>query len=49
MFTGGHAWISVTKNGTVTVYGLWPDEHPRTLDNGDGTDIRVGLEGKNSQ
>jgi len=44
-FTGGHAWISVTRNGATTVYGLWPDDHPKTEDNGDGTDIRVGLEG----
>ncbi|WP_259365771.1 MULTISPECIES: hypothetical protein [unclassified Pseudoalteromonas] len=21
-FTGGHAWISVTRSGTTTVYGL---------------------------
>ncbi|MGK0269582.1 MAG: hypothetical protein ACI88H_000214 [Cocleimonas sp.] len=43
--TGGHAWISVTRDGVTTAYGLWPDAHPRTIDNGDGTDIRVGLEG----
>lgn len=44
-FTSGHAWITVTRGSQVTAYGLWPDEHPRTVDNGDQTDIRVGLEG----
>jgi len=44
-FTAGHAWITVTRNNQVTAYGLWPDEHPRAVDNGDKTDIRVGLEG----
>ena len=43
-FTAGHAWISITNNGSTTVYGLWPDAHPRTIDNGEKTDIRVGLE-----
>lgn len=42
--TGGHAWISLTEGGTTTTYGLWPDDHPRTVDNGAGTDIRVGME-----
>lgn len=44
-FTSGHAWITVTKNGVTQAYGLWPDGHPRTVDNGPGTDIRIGLEG----
>lgn len=47
-FTDGHAWISVTdysSGSPVTVtYGLWPDEHPLTVDNGAGTDVRVGME-----
>jgi len=43
--TGGHAWISVTRDSATTAYGLWPDAHPRTIDNGAGTDIRIGLEG----
>jgi hypothetical protein len=43
-FTGGHAWISVTQNGITTYYGLWPDDHPDTVDNGIGSDIRTGLE-----
>lgn len=43
--TSGHAWISVTTNGKVQSYGLWPDEHPHTVDNGDGSDIRIGMEG----
>jgi hypothetical protein len=46
-FTSGHAWISINKNGTTEVYGLWPDAHPRTIDNGDKSDIRSGLESKN--
>ena len=43
-YTAGHAWLTITENGTTTFYGLWPDAHPMVLDNGDGTDIRVGLE-----
>lgn len=42
--TGGHAWISITKNAKTTCYGLWPDNHPRTIDNGADSDIRQGLE-----
>lgn len=42
--TGGHAWISITTNGATVFYGLWPDSHPRTKDNGPGFDIRKGLE-----
>lgn len=44
-FASGHAWLTVTTNGVTKAYGLWPDNHPRTIDNGDGTDIRIGLEG----
>lgn len=40
----GHSWISLTKNGQTTFYGLWPDNHPKTTDNGSGTDIRTNLE-----
>lgn len=41
----GHAWISVTRNGRTEVYGLWPDDHPSgRFDNGDGSDIRRGVE-----
>lgn len=42
--TGGHAWLTITRNGRTTYYGLWPDAHPRTVDNGDGSDIRTNLE-----
>jgi len=42
--TAGHAWISVTRAGTTTFYGLWPDKHPRTVNNGNKTDIRKNLE-----
>lgn len=40
----GHAWISVTRDGKTTNYGLWPDGHPRVKDNGPGSDIRTGME-----
>lgn len=43
-FTGGHAWITVTRLGATEYYGLWPDEHPMTPDNGSGSDIRIGME-----
>lgn len=42
--TGGHAWISITTNGAIVTYGLWPDEHQLTEDNGPGFDIRKNLE-----
>lgn len=46
--TDGHAWISVTRGGRTQTYGLWPDEHPyiqrHGLDNGEGSDIRTGIE-----
>lgn len=46
--TSGHTWISVTRNGVTTNYGLWPDDHPRfrgTSENDPNrSDIRVGLE-----
>lgn len=47
-FSGGHAWITVTTNGLTKYYGLWPDGHPVTVNNGPGMDIRVGME-KNSK
>ena len=43
-FMDGHAWLTVTRNGKTEAYGLWPDNHPRVTDNGDGTDILVGME-----
>jgi len=42
--SGGHAWITVTTRGKTSHYGLWPDDHPDVVDNGDGTDIREGME-----
>lgn len=42
--TSGHAWLTITRSGSTTFYGLWPDAHPRTVDNGDASDIRIGLE-----
>lgn len=43
-YTGGHAWITVTRNGITKYYGLWPDGHPATPNNGPGWDIRTGME-----
>lgn len=40
----GHAWISVTKGGATTTYGLWPDAHPSVEDNGAASDVRTGME-----
>lgn len=45
-YTDGHAWISITEAGITTRFGLWPDNHPSTLDNGTGTDIRRNMEPK---
>lgn len=43
--TDGHAWITVKRGNSPTeYYGLWPDNHPMVKDNGDGTDIRTGME-----
>ena len=42
----GHSWISVTRNGKTEHYGLWPDNHPRGIDNGAASDIRTGIEGE---
>ncbi len=43
-FVDGHAWITVTRGSQTQYYGLWPDGHPLTDDNGPGTDIRRGME-----
>jgi hypothetical protein len=43
-YTDGHSWITVSTNGATISYGLWPDDHPDVKDNGDGTDIRKGME-----
>ena len=44
-FTSGHAWLSYTDNsGNIVNYGLWPDTHPMTVNNGPESDVRVGLE-----
>lgn len=44
--TEGHAWISVTRNGTTEAYGLWPNEHPRFANEPQHpeTNIRKGIE-----
>lgn len=46
--TDGHAWISVNRDGVVSTYGLWPDDHPMIrgmgLSNDGGSDIRRNLE-----
>lgn len=46
--TEGHAWISVTRNGTTQAYGLWPNEHPRfaTEAHHPETNIRKGIENR---
>ena len=43
-YVDGHAWLTITINGKTQAYGLWPDEHPRVTDNGDKSDIRIGME-----
>ncbi len=43
-YTGGHAWLTISHDGVTTHYGLWPDAHPNVVDNGDDSDIRVGME-----
>ncbi len=43
-YKSGHAWISVSTSGYSKTYGLWPDAHPRTKNNGLGSDVRVGME-----
>lgn len=44
----GHSWLSVINEGITRNYGLWPDDNPqvsrRGLNNGDGSDIREGIE-----
>lgn len=46
-YSAGHAWITVTRGYATQYYGLWPDDHPSTKNNGPGYDVRIGLE-KNS-
>lgn len=43
-FTDGHAWLTITHEGKTTHYGLWPDAHPKVINNGDSSDIRLGME-----
>ncbi len=47
-FTDGHSWLSVSRDGEVTNYGLWPDDHPRIIAMGlsdtKKSDIRTGME-----
>ena len=47
-FTDGHAWLTVSRNGEVSHYGLWPDSHPDIVRRGQAdpkvTDIREGRE-----
>lgn len=46
----GHGWLTLTRDGKTTTYGLWPDDNPRIADaglgNGRESDIRVGMEDK---
>lgn len=47
-FIDGHAWITIVKKigsgRAIQSYGLWPDDHPRTKDNGNKSDVRIGME-----
>lgn len=43
-FTSGHAWISVQEGSKTIYFGLWPDGHPRTVDNKGKSDVRVDME-----
>lgn len=47
-FADGHAWLSVSRDGVATSYGLWPDDHPRIIAMGlsdkKKSDIRIGME-----
>lgn len=43
-FTAGHAWVTISTLRKTDFYGLWPDGHPRTVDNGDASDVRVNME-----
>lgn len=47
-FTDGHAWLSVSRDGVTTNYGLWPDDHPAIIAMGlsdpKKSDIRTGME-----
>lgn len=42
--TDGHSWISYDDGKKKTTHGLWPDNHPNTIDNGPGGDVRFGME-----
>ncbi|MEM6405533.1 MAG: hypothetical protein AAF669_02905 [Pseudomonadota bacterium] len=44
VYSAGHAWITVTRGYNTQYYGLWPDNHRLTKNNGPGYDIRTGLE-----
>lgn len=46
-FDDGHGWLSVTRDGVTTNYGLWPDSS-RAGDNGEGNDIREGMEDRDT-
>ena len=47
-FTDGHAWLTVSRDGVITNYGLWPDDHPRIVAmkeaDPDKSDVRIGME-----
>ncbi len=50
--TDGHAWLTVSRDGIITTYGLWPDDHPRIIAMGlndvKKSDIRIGMEAGSS-
>lgn len=44
-YTSGHAWITVDTPEQTLYLGLWPDGHPRVVENRPGcTDVQIGLE-----
>jgi len=43
-FSSGHAWLSHKSKSNSHTYGLWPDNHPNIIDNGDKSDIRIDKE-----
>lgn len=47
-FIAGHAWLTITRNGRTTTYGLYPDSHETVVangeNNGNGNDVRRNYE-----
>lgn len=47
-YTDGHAWLTIDYGGQTGYYGLWPDDHPMIVANGESngakSDVRIGYE-----